>query len=62
MTNNFRSQMGFYLFNVKIADPLNSEFFIIWHNNIEIEDVGLAINNVNSDGNKELIVSYKQNY
>lgn len=54
--------MGFYLFNVKIADPLNSDFFIIWHNNIEIEDVGLAINNVNSDGNKELIVSYKQNY
>ena len=62
MTNNFRSQMGFYLFNVKISDPLNCEFFIIWHNNIEIEDVGLAINNVNSDGNKELIVSYKQNY
>ena len=54
--------MGFYLFNVKIADPLNSEFFIIWHNNIEIEDVVIAINNVYGDANKELIVSYKQNY
>ena len=54
--------MGFYLFSVKISDPKNSEFNIIWHNNIEIDDVGIAFNK-DSDGNsKELIVSYKQNY
>jgi hypothetical protein len=59
MANSFRSQMGFYLFSVKISDPKNSEFNIIWHNNIEIDDVGIAFNKDSDGRSKELIVSYK---
>jgi hypothetical protein len=44
MTNMLKKQLGFYLFNVKISDPYNNQFFITWKNNIEIEDVVVAIN------------------
>ena len=36
--------MGLYLFGVQVDDPFKNQFFIVWHNNIEIDDTGLVIN------------------
>lgn len=62
LCNRFASKTGIYLIKFDEDDPQKFNFFLNWHNKLEISDSYLSINRENQSHFKELIVAFKTIY